>query len=176
MMLQTMLIMLALTSPFSVQPTAEPAAMWQGNQSVELAVKKSAPTQILPIEQQNEFKTVNDISLQDTKSEVLSKKGYPEQTKEDLILGSREYIYDDVTIGIIDGTVSYIQVKKDATYLKVNDVYMELTPRSIKHTLGEPDFIAEDGDVYIKGHQAVKVYLDENQHLKQVEFFDEASF
>lgn len=175
-MLQNILLVLALTSPFSVQPTAEPAAMWQGNQSVELAVKKSAPTQILPIEQQDEFKTVNDISLQDTKSEVLSKKGYPGQTKEDLLLGSREFIYDDVTIGIIDGTVSYIQVQKDAAYLKVNDVYMELTPRSIKHTLGKPDFASEDGDVYIKGHQAVKVYLDENQHLKHVEFFDEASF
>ncbi len=175
-MLQTMLFMLALTSPFSVQPTAEPAAMWQGNQSVELAVKKSEPTQIRPIEQQTEFKTVNDISLQDTKADVLSKKGYPEQTKKDVILGSREYIYEDVTVGIIDGTVSYIQVKKEATYLKVNDVFMELTPRSIKHTLGKPDFIAEDGDVYIKGHQAVKVYLDEHQHLKHVEFFDEGSF
>ena len=176
MMLQIMLFVLALTSPFSVQPTAEPAAMWQGNQSVELAVKKLKPAQTLPIEQQNEYKTVNDISLQDTKSELLSKKGYPEQTKEDLILGSKEYIYDDVIVGIIDGTVSYIQVKKEAPYLKVNDVYMELTSGSIKHTLGKPDYVAEDGDVYIKGHQAVKVYLNEDQSLKQVEFFDEASF
>lgn len=175
-MFQTMLLMLALASPFSVQPTAEPAAMWQGTQSVELAVKKSAPTQTLPIEQQKEFETVNDISLQDTKSEVLSKKGYPQHTEKDVILGSKEFIYDDVTIGIIDGTVTYIQVKNDAPYLKVNDVYMELTPRSIKDTLGKPDYVAEDGDVYIRGHQAVKVYLDEDQGLKQIEFFDEASF
>ncbi|WP_211749970.1 hypothetical protein [Paenibacillus sp. Marseille-Q4541] len=175
-MVEMMLLMLALTSPFSVQPMAEPAALWQGNQSVELAVKKSEPAQIPSASQQDEFTTVNDISLQDTKSDLLNKKGVPQQTREDWLLGSKEYVYDDVVVGITDGLVSYIQVKKDAPYLKVNDVYMELTPSSIKQTLGKPDYVAEDGDVYKKGHQAVKVYLNEDQSLKQVEFFDEASF
>lgn len=175
-MIRTALFLIALTSPFPAQSAAEPALMWQGNQAVETAVLQSVPVKQLPLEQQNTFETVNDISLQDTKSELLSKKGYPQETREDWVLGSKEYIYDDMVAGIIDGEIAYVQVKKSASYLKVNETYMDLTLWSISRTLGDPDYVSEDGLVFVKGHQALKIYLDENQSLKQVEFFDEISF
>lgn len=160
------LLMLVLTSPFSVQPAADPAVVGQGSSTAELAYIQS--------EEAFSYETVNDVSLYDTEADLIASHGQPLRLQEDRLLGSTEYIYNDILVGINNGIVCYVRVNKDAAYLKVNNDYMEMTPESIKEALGEPDFVADDGEVYIRDHHAIKVYLNpDNGKLQHVEFFDD---
>ncbi|WP_052512262.1 hypothetical protein [Paenibacillus sp. TCA20] len=171
-MLRMLVLMLALTAPLSVQPVA-----MQGESVASAAVQPAADRTTLRSDQKITFDTVNDISLYDTAEDLVDQYGQPVSIEHNRLLGSKEYIYEDMLVGINNGVVNYVQVDNKASYLKVNNEYMEMTPSSIRATLGEPDFVAQDGEVYVRDHHAVKVYMNpDNGKLQYVEFFDEYSF
>ncbi|MCM3130405.1 hypothetical protein ACFQ3J_23120 [Paenibacillus provencensis] len=171
-MLRMLVLMLALTAPFSVQPVT-----MQGASTLNPSVEPAAERASLASDKKVTFDTVNDISLYDTAEDLVDKCGQPVNIEHNRLLGSEEYIYGDMRVGINNGIVHYVQVDKNASYLKVNNEYMEMNPSSIRATLGEPDFVAQDGEVYVRDHHAVKVYMNpDNGRLQHVEFFDEFSF
>ncbi|MHA0857880.1 hypothetical protein [Paenibacillus sp. CMAA1364] len=123
------------------------------------------------------FETVNGISLQDQIQDVLTKKGEPLNIEEIPILGCTEYEYKDATIGICDDWVSYVHIENDAGTFIVNGQHIEISESGIAEALGASEFIADDGEVFIRGEQAIKVFSDSKTgKIEFIEFFDNTSF
>ena len=43
--------------------------------------------------------------------------------------------------------------------MKLNQQWIDMNVESIRQVLGEPYVVAEDGEVYLRGNQAIKVYI-----------------
>lgn len=55
--------------------------------------------------------------------------------------------------------------------MQINGSWIPLSKYRVADALGQPQFRAEDGDVYLRGHHAVKVYTDpETGRLAGVDF------
>lgn len=77
---------------------------------------------------------------------------------------------------LCDGIVDYVHVGAAAGKMQINGSWIPLSKYQVADALGQPQFRAEDGDVYLRGHHAVKVYTDpETGRLAGVDFFDQAS-
>lgn len=171
MMIQLMMIA-ALLSPFSGADAVSTAASPPTAEKAVQAVA-SFPEQPSPMSQ---FKALNGISLDDREQDVLRKKGKPLRVTEDWLLRSTEYHYADSVVGIRDGYVDYVHVDPEAKQVKINDRWLPLNRDALARELGGVQFAAEDGDVYIRGHKAIKVYTDPaTGGLRAVEFFAESS-
>lgn len=171
-MLIQLMMLAALLSPFSgadaVQTAASPPTAGKAVQAV--ARFPGQPSHM------TQFITLNGISLDDREEDVLHKKGKPLQVTKDWLLRSTEYHYADAVVGIRDGYVDYVHVDPEAMRVKINDRWLPLNRGTLAQELGGAQFAAEDGDVYIRGHKAIKVYTDQaNGELQFVEFFAENS-
>ncbi|MNI88635.1 hypothetical protein D3C73_1459560 [compost metagenome] len=84
-----------------------------------------------------------------------------------------------MSAGIAAGMVSYIHVSPEqvsAYGLKLNGREIDPLRDTLKNTLGSPDFAAEDGDVYMRGHTALKVYVDrQTGQWRGIDLFDDYS-
>lgn len=177
MMLKIIALLLGMLSPLStmsaVQPdtgseTWEPVVRQAIVHSVGRAVKSVAPL--------DPFETLNGISLNDTKHDVWTKKGKPLQITRDRWTGCHEYHYEDAAVGICDGMVEYVHVEAAAGKIMVNGVRIPLKAHDIERVLGKPQFVAEDGKVFIRGFHAIKVYSEPGSGtLQGVDFFDSSS-
>ncbi|PZD94975.1 hypothetical protein DNH61_15140 [Paenibacillus sambharensis] len=118
---------------------------------------------------------VNGFDMSWTEEETLVNAGPPDSISEDELLpGIYEYEYEHATVGFYDGVVEYIVVQpsKDKPLLTLGEYVIPLKAELIRAALGEPDYEAEDGDVYIKGATALKVFKDpENGKITSVEAF-----
>lgn len=133
--------------------------------------------QIQSLSRSDAFETVNDISLQHRKEDVIQIKGEPVQVNEIPFLGCTEYEYADATIGICDDWVGYVHVDFSVGTFRINGHNISINEKSITEALGASQFSAEDGEVYIKGDQAIKVYLDPfTRTIQGIDFFDGTSF
>ncbi|WP_025677907.1 hypothetical protein [Paenibacillus massiliensis] len=170
-----LLLWIGLLSPFSAQETVQATAPPYAAGKITHAVDVRG-TSVTDAVYEERFETLNDISLDDRTEDVLQKKGQPLRTHEDLILRSTEYHYEDVVVGVRDGYVNYVHVDSSSVRVKVNDRWLPLDRSTLDHELGGAQFTAEDGEVYIRGHHAIKVYTDQDSgELKAVELFDETS-
>ncbi|MFB5762980.1 hypothetical protein [Paenibacillus medicaginis] len=171
MMLIQLMMLAALLSPFSgadaVQTAAPPPAADKAVHAVATVPKHSSMSR---------FITLNGISLDDREEDVLHKKGKPLQVTKDWLLRSTEYHYADAVVGIRYGYVDYVHVDPEVKRVKINDRWLPLNRGTLAQELGRVQFAAEDGDVYIRGHKAIKVYTDPvSGELQAVEFFAENS-
>lgn len=124
-----------------------------------------------------DFHTLNGISLEDTRTDVLMKLGKPLRIRKDTLQLSTEYQYSDVVVGMRRDVVAYVHVDPVAGQIKVNDEWLPLKRQTLDQALGGSQFTAEDGEVYVRGQRAIKVFTDEkSDKLKYVEFFNETEW
>jgi len=109
------------------------------------------------------FESLSDVPLFATEQNLLNQKGLPLNIKEDPWQGCLEYQYEDMSAGICEGIVDYVHVTPHQARvygLSVNGIELDPEKGNIQDFLGAPDFKAEDGDVYIRGSHALKIYRD----------------
>lgn len=106
------------------------------------------------------YGTLNGISLTDNKHDVIRKLGTPARIEHDELTGITKLDYKDMEIGVRNGYTEYVHVKPSAVSFQVEDQRIGMTTDQIRASLGKPYFKAEDGDVYLENHQALKVFID----------------
>lgn len=173
-MMKLLLVMFSVISPFSVQPAATTAAhdlpwtvLEEKTPEVSLAVDRSEPVEA--------FRSLNDISLDDGMHQMLYQKGQPIDIKEDPYLGCPEFNFQDVKVGFCENTgeIQYIHIDASQERFKLNQEWIEMDLSSIQKELGEPYVIAEDGEVYLRGDEALKVYLKPGtDQIEGIDLFD----
>ncbi|NMI05932.1 hypothetical protein HF638_18295 [Paenibacillus sp. SZ31] len=174
-MMKLLLVMFSVISPFSVQPVAVPAAhdmqwtaMEEKASEVTLAVDRSETFQ--------HFRTLNGVSLDDSMNELLAKKGQPVHKKEDPYLGCPEYHFQDVKIGLCEDTdvIHYVHIDASEDHIKLNGKRIEMNIEAIHQALGKPYYVAEDGEVFLRGDQALKVYMKSgSSQIDGIDLFDD---
>lgn len=108
------------------------------------------------------YGALNGISLTDHKREVIRKLGPPERIEHEKLSGITIFHYKEMEVGIRNGFTEYVHVDSEASSFQLEDQRISMTPAQIRATLGQPYFKAEDGDVYLEDHNALKVYIDPN--------------
>lgn len=177
-MFQLMMMLLGLFAPFSGSPMDENVSTILPSVTVQHAIYKVPEKDHYdqPLTRSESFETVNDISLWDRKENLFNKKGEALQVNEIPITGCTEYVYDEMTVGICDDLVSYVHIDASFGTFRVNGIDITISEKGMTDTLGVPQFYAEDGEVYIRGEQAIKVYKDSlTGTIQGVDFFDESS-
>lgn len=107
------------------------------------------------------FDSLAGASLYMSEEKLLLTKGTPLRIAPDPWQECLEYQYADMSAGLCNGSVAYIHVTpaQAAQYgLKLNDEALNPANNNVRELLGAPDFTAEDGDVYIRGRAALKIY------------------
>lgn len=124
--------------------------------------------------QMNTFETFGGVSLSDDLQMVTDKLGEPDSTVEEPYTGFIEYRYGDTIVGTYEGMVYYISQGSRPEEIDLNGVRIPLKDFWLHYYLGDPDFLAEDGDVYIRGHYALKIFRDESGAITAVDLFDDS--
>ncbi|MBR2563386.1 MAG: hypothetical protein IKE29_02025 [Paenibacillus sp.] len=174
MMKLLLVTMFSVISPFSVQPAATPAAhdmQWTVMEE-QMPVMKLATDHPETFEQ---FRTLNGVSLESGKHELFNKMGEPLDIKEDPYLGCPEYQFQNVHVGVCEDTdiIQYVHVDGSHDYLNLNGESIPMHIEPIHQALGEPYYVAEDGEVYIRGSYAIKVYMRPgSSEIEGVDLFD----
>ncbi|MGF6357705.1 hypothetical protein ABIE27_005668 [Paenibacillus sp. 4624] len=170
--------MFSVISPFSVQPAATPAAhdmqwtvMEEQQPQMTLAADRS--------ETFEQFRTLNGVSLEDGKHELFTELGQPVAIEEDPYMGCPEYHFRHVNVGICEDTdmIQFIHVDGSHDDLNLNGNSIPMQIDAIHQVLGEPYTVAEDGEVFLRGHYAIKVYMKPgSDQIEGVDFFDDTVF
>ncbi|MEC0372665.1 hypothetical protein [Paenibacillus chibensis] len=175
-MLKMVALLLGLIAPLSPMSAAQPAAAQipAAEPAVQQAVVHFAQEKASrPQASWKQFDTMNGISLNDTKKDLLAKKGKPLRVTQDRLSGCTEYHYQDVSTGLCGGIVDYVHVDASSGKMQVNGTWVPLSKAEIERAFGKPQFVAEDGNVYIRGYHAIKVYQHpDSGALQGVDFFD----
>lgn len=177
-MLNALLLLLGLLSPLNGStPTAYDKAL---NPDVKLAmghaqIHDSSVGERTAVSPVDEIDTLNDVSLADTRKDVISKKGKPVKITKDPLTGYTEYHYKDVTVGLFEDQVYYVHLGAGSKEMKVNEQWVELQPASLTRIFGPADYIAEDGVVYTRGYSAIKIYKNPRGGIQGIDLFDSAS-
>lgn len=106
------------------------------------------------------YGSLNGISLTDRKQDVIRKLGRPAGVDRDAIGGLTVFHYQDMEVGIRQGFTEYVRVKPSANDFRVENLKVGMTAGEVRASLGKPYFEAEDGDVYLRNHDALKVFLN----------------
>lgn len=107
------------------------------------------------------FDSMEGVSLYMTESELLLTKGSPLRIVADPWQGCLEYQYEDMSAGLCQGEVLYIHVtpaQAEQYGLELNGMEIDPANHKLRELLGAADFAAEDGDVYLRGNAALKIY------------------
>jgi hypothetical protein len=153
------ILLLSLLSPFmdaSPQKSdVDAAAFPQANISLSFLHPTSSPVTI------DHFGSLAGVSLYATEEELVQSKGEPTHIARDPWQNCLEYQYNEMSAGVCAGRVLYVHVTPDQARLyglSLNDVKLDPEQGSIRELLGTPHFVAEDGEVYMRGNIALKVY------------------
>lgn len=151
--------------------------------SVKLALsQQSSSEQSVPGEDKaapsiGEFHSMGDVTLYDDRESVVQKKGKPLSINKNVYSGYTEYKYKDITVGLYEDLVYYVHIDASLEKIKVNGKWLALHKQELKRAFGEPDFEAEDGDVYIRDLAAIKIYRDPvTRAIVGVDLFDTIAF
>ncbi|MUG46619.1 hypothetical protein [Paenibacillus woosongensis] len=175
-MLNMMLLLLGL---LTASPDHTPATV---DSVPRLPVKLAQVQQsnLMPI---TEFESMGEVSLFDDRDSVVRKKGKPLSINKDVYSGYTEYEYKDLTVGLSEDLVYYVHVDVDASAegypakIQLNGHWLPLQKQELAQALGEPDFKAEDGDVYIRDLAAIKIYRHPaTKAIVGVDLFDTIAF
>lgn len=160
-MLYVTLLMLGMLSPYSGGADFEPVfAAGMTAPVVHASVSLSPAVSAKQTEVIKEYDSLNGVTLTDREEDVVRKKGEPLKVTQDPLLGTTEYHYKDMLVGLNDGFTEYVHVKSSANSIQVNDQSIFLTTGHLSASLGKPDHRAEDGDVYVEDDKALKVFKD----------------
>lgn len=182
--MNVLILLLGLFSPFlSADSPVQSAFLGPaGQELISAPLQAVQPAALEPAEEDRyirEFDSLAGVRLYASKEELIEIKGQPLSIAPDPWGDSLEYRYADMSAGISGGAVSYIHVSPQqmSVYgLRINDTQIDPVRDTLKSTLGSPDFVAEDGDVYMRGHTAIKVYQDrETGEWQGIDLFDDFS-
>ncbi|WP_054943445.1 hypothetical protein [Paenibacillus ihuae] len=158
--MNVIILILSLLSSYVASPGEQehvPAAFFSVQPEVVLAFEHSVA--LSP--RINSFDSLAGASLYMSKEELLLAKGTPLNIAPDPWQECLEYQYADMSAGICEGVVTYIHVTpaQAGQYgLKLNEEALNPANSHAGELLGTPDYVAEDGDVYIRGSAALKIY------------------
>ena len=175
--MNVLILLLSLLTPYFDKPAPQvtPSAAFTRPASAVLAFEHSrtAAPQI------DRFESLGNVPLYASEEELLEQKGIPLDIKEDPWQGCLEYQYEDLSAGVCEGTVLYVHVTPYQARqhgLSVNGIEWVPEKGNLQSLLGAPDFQAEDGDVYIRGNAAIKVYKDQDSgEWLGIDLFDGSS-
>lgn len=126
------------------------------------------------------FDSLSGIRLYMTKEELVQAKGAPLQTADDPMAGCLEYQYADVSAGVCADMVLYVHASPSqaAAYgLMLNGQPLNPRTMNVQAVLGTPDFESEDGEVYLRGSAALKIYRNlDTGAWDGLDLFDANSF
>ncbi|MBE9915220.1 hypothetical protein G8C92_14400 [Paenibacillus donghaensis] len=175
-MLKMIALLVSMLSPLSLVAAASPAAGLATSETAAHHAAVAGPAKDQAVKMKpplQHFDTMNGISLSDTPRDVLVKKGKPLRITHDRWTGCNEYHYKDAVAGICDGMVDYVHIPVSAEKMRINGNWVSLKPSDVENVLGKPQFVSEDGSVFIRGFHAVKLYRDPNTGAVQgADFFD----
>jgi hypothetical protein len=109
--------------------------------------------------------------------DIITNKGQPVHKEHDPYLGCPEYEFKDVTVGLCEdtGVVNYVHINSSEKRLKLNQEWIDMDIEDIRDVLGKPFYVAEDGEVFVRGNQALKVYMKPgSNHIEGIDLFDES--
>ncbi|OMF85299.1 hypothetical protein [Paenibacillus sp. FSL R7-0273] len=141
----------------SAQREEVPAAFFSMEPQAVLAFERHT----VPDPYISSFDSLAGAALFTSTEELLLNKGTPLNIAPDPWQECLEYHYADMTAGICGGIVTYVHVDpaQAGLYgLRLNGVSLNPAADNVRELLGNPDFIADDGDVYIRGSAALKIY------------------
>lgn len=125
------------------------------------------------------FDSLAGVSLYTTKEELLLNKGAPINIVTDPWQNCLEYQYADASVGVCEGFVLYVHVSSSQGNqygLHLNGLEIDPKKNSLQDTLGDPYFLSEDGDVYMRGNNALKIYRNmETGEWEGIDLFDSIS-
>lgn len=171
--MNTIILLLSLLSPyFSASP--------------QIPIHIDQPTAVLALQHPLEsspyissFDSLAGVSLYDSKDELVLTKGEPLSVVNDPWQNCLEYQYADMTAGVCEGFVQYVHVSANQAEqfgLYLNGVEIDPVKNNLLETLGTPYFISEDGDVYMRGNIALKIYRNmETGEWDGIDLFDSNS-
>lgn len=178
--MKMVILLLGLLAPFisaTPQDETDPAA---SATAVQLPAMFAFEHNIAADPYISSFDSLSGISLYMTEEELLEAKGAPQQIAEDPWAGCLEYSYADISAGICGGVVLYVHASpaQAGQYgLRLNGQLLDPQTMNVRDMLGAPDFEAEDGDVYIRGDAAFKIYRNmESGEWDGLDLFDANSF
>ncbi|UUZ81589.1 hypothetical protein LJK88_44385 [Paenibacillus sp. P26] len=115
---------------------------------------------------------VNGVSVTDDLKTLYEIKGEPSRIETDpLLKHERVFVYPDCRIGLYDNFIQYVVVPGEAGTIEIDGRVLELKPEVLRKELGEPSLVADDGIVYRRGQNALKIFLDANGKLTSVHLF-----
>jgi hypothetical protein len=169
------ILLFSLLSPyFDASPQLTPISTFSDQPKTVLTFEYSSETS----PSINRFDSLQGVALYATKEELLLAKGDPLAVTNDPLQGTEEYQYADVTVGVGEGYVLYVHVSPSQAQqfgLQVNGVGIDPMKDNVQSTLGKPYFIAEDGDVYMRGNNALKIYRNLAGEFEGIDLFDSIS-
>jgi hypothetical protein len=119
------------------------------------------------------FQTVNGISLDDTPTTVIEKLGKPLSKNKDPFFGELEvYAYPEMNIGYSNGVIDYVEVLVSAGTANIDGTTLAIDIESMKKTLGDPSFVAEDGIVFQRKDAFIKIFTDmETKKVTSIHYY-----
>lgn len=154
-------LLLGLLSSFhtpSAGPEYSPAALLPLQSEVILALNQGQDQQQAYL---SRFDSLAGVPLYASEAELLQQKGMPLHIAPDPWQECLEYQYVDMSAGVCGGAVQYVHVtpaQAEQYGLVLSGIRLNPVQGNVRELLGAPDFIAEDGDVYIRGSAALKIY------------------
>lgn len=116
---------------------------------------------------------VNGVPLDASMEVVVQEAGKPITVLEDRVLpDAEEWFYPNMTVGFYDGEVEYIIIPADIPEFQVGEFVFRVDYDELRATFGEPEFVAEDGIVYVRGSYCMKLMISEqSQVMTAVHFY-----
>ncbi|WP_201004421.1 hypothetical protein [Paenibacillus glycanilyticus] len=107
------------------------------------------------------LQSVNGLSLYDDKITVERMLGEPNQINQDEWLTELEtYEYPNMDIVFRDGIMDEIKVSGSASTIWIDDEEIPVSIEALVDALGEPDYKAEDGIVYERRENVLKLFIN----------------
>ncbi|WP_339318835.1 hypothetical protein [Paenibacillus sp. FSL R10-2734] len=173
--MNTIILLFSLLFPyFDASPQLAPVSSFIEQPKSVLAFEHTAESSPYI----SRFDSLAGVSLYATEEELLLTKGTPLEIVNDPWQNTVEYQYADVSVGVGEGFVLYVHVSPAQAQqfgLHVNGVKIDPLKDNLQSTLGKPYFIAEDGDVYMRGNNALKIYRNLAGEFEGIDLFDSIS-
>lgn len=116
---------------------------------------------------------LNGISLGISPKELIVQYGQPKQILIDKLFGTEEYLYSDVVVGLADNVVTYVSIPAAVGSFIIEGHVIMMNFSELTSYFGKPDYVSEDGIVYLQDEGAIKIFLDEvNGTIISVNYFD----
>ncbi|MEK8130929.1 hypothetical protein WMW72_23770 [Paenibacillus filicis] len=107
---------------------------------------------------------INGLAVTDDLKTIYELKGEPlAEERDPLFPDERTLVYEDCRVALYKLSVQSVMVTADAGTITIDGKTIPLNADRLKAELGKPDLVAEDGIVYKRQWQALKLYIDPEQ-------------